>query len=210
MKSCNLCCSGNMENRWIHQWSAVFLATFGFVGLYGCVSLHDFPFVNSWWLIPVIFLSFMCLKTVSRIVSFTFPGNRVRLVGLQLPGSYLLSLKTRAFIDTYFLESSGMSPTSIKLPNVVRNDFTMVRPALSALRLAPQQVAWNVRSNSLKILLIWSSLTQSKSFVLCIFPQVSGTWNSRRQVLAIEEQGEQGALTFLYYFDTSAAGWHFL
>lgn len=41
-----------------------------------------FPFVNSWWLLPVTFLFFMCLKVVSRIVSFTFPGNRVRLVGL--------------------------------------------------------------------------------------------------------------------------------
>lgn len=54
----------------------------------------------------------------------------------------LLVLENRIFIDTCSLESSGMSPISVKLPNAVENDFTMTNPALSALTLAPQQVTW--------------------------------------------------------------------
>lgn len=45
MKSWNLCSFGKMENRWIPQRSAVFLAASGGFALRVFVSLHDFSFV---------------------------------------------------------------------------------------------------------------------------------------------------------------------
>lgn len=52
--------------------------------------MHDFPFINPIWLLPVTFLSFVCLQMVTRIICYIpFLRNEVRLICLQFPGPAL-------------------------------------------------------------------------------------------------------------------------
>lgn len=117
--------------------------------------LHDFPFVNPFWLPPVTFLSFLCLATVSRTISSTFQGIRVRLKSLWFPESFSLCLKIG--VSLAFLSPQEPLPSAQAFASdwAWSHNDTGLPP--SALVVASYQVPCSL----FKGFLIWSSLRVS-------------------------------------------------
>lgn len=81
--------------------------------LYKFIKLikHDFPFVNPYWLLLIIFMYLMCLKLAPSIsYSITFPGIKMNLIDLQFPWSSFLPL-FKIGVTFVFFQSSGTSPS---------------------------------------------------------------------------------------------------
>lgn len=149
--------------------------------------LHDFPFVNPFWLPPITFLSFLCLATVSRTISSTFQGIRVRLKSLWFPESFSLCLKIGTSLA--FLSPQEPLPSA----QAFASDWAWSHNDTGLPPSAFVVVSYQVPCSLLKGFLIWSSLPKGKSLWICTFLLLLEAWKAG---LTQKDWGEEGTWTF--------------